>query len=705
MAERAASSMIEARAEAQRLRDEIRRHDYLYYVKDAPVISDAEYDALMRRLTDLEERWPGLITADSPTQRVGVTPVEEFGTVEHSVPMLSLENALTEEEAREFDRRVKRALGIPLEAGVAYTVEPKMDGLAVELVYVEGRLAVASTRGDGVRGEDITANVRTIRSIPLALRTDAPPARLEARGEIYISLKGFRELNRARAEAGLPLFANPRNAAAGSVRQLDPGVTAKRPLNIFCYGVGLVQGLVQGSVKGGAFTTQAEILDGLAALGLRVSPHRLCRSIEEAVAYHREMEERREHLPYEIDGIVIKVNDLALQARLGEKARSPRWALAYKFPPHQQRTKVINIDVSVGRTGQLTPVAILEPVAVGGVTVSRATLHNLDELRKKDIRIGDMVFVQRAGDVIPEIVAPILDDRPEADPPVQEFDMPTTCPECGSPVVRPEGEVAYRCPNSTSCPAQIRQSIEHFASRGAMDIEGLGEKLVARLVEEGLIRDIADIYQLEERREELVGLERLAEKSVDNLLAATRRSKQTEFSRLIYGLGIRHVGEHVARVLAEAAGPRLLGLDLGLAPGRWEPDWSLLPSREELEGIREIGPTIAESVTIFFANEANRRVVERLLAAGIRFEAPRARPAAVQPLAGKTVVFTGALARHTRPEAKDLVERAGGRVASSVSRKTDYVIVGAEPGSKLEDATRLGVQVIDEAAFERLLTG
>ncbi len=681
----------EVRREAERLRREVRHHDYLYYVKDAPVVSDAEYDLLLRRLVEIEERWPQLVTPDSPTQRVGGAPAEEFGTVEHTFPMLSLENALAEEDAREFDRRVRRFLGT--EEPVAYTVEPKLDGLAVELVYVDGALAVASTRGDGVRGEDVTANLRTVRSVPLLLRGKRLPPRLEVRGEVYISLAGFEALNRRRAEEGLSLFANPRNAAAGSVRQLDPSITARRPLDIFCYGVG--------AVEGAAFDSQAAILRGLSDLGLRVNPNwRLVGSIDEAIGYHRQMEESREKLDYEIDGVVIKVDSLDLQAALGEKARSPRWALAYKFKPRQQRTTILDIRASVGRTGILTPFAVMEPVEVGGVTVSRATLFNMDELRKRDVRVGDQVFVQRAGDVIPEVVMPITEARTGSE---QEFHMPEHCPSCGARVVRLEGEVAYRCPNSTSCPAQIRQSIEHFASRGAMDIEGLGEKLVERLVSLGHIRDVADIYHLHERREDLTLLERLGEKSVDNLLSAIEASKQATLARLIYGLGIRHVGEHVARVLAEAVGPKLLGLRVA---GERRPDWSLLPTREELEAIHEVGPQIADSVAVFFEDPQNRRVVERLLAAGVffGFEAPAPVPKA-SVLAGKSFVFTGGLERHTRAEAKELVERAGARVASSVSRATDYVVVGAEPGSKYEQARRLGVKTLSEEEFERLLSG
>jgi DNA ligase (NAD+) len=678
----------DVRREAEGLRAEVRRHDYLYYVKDAPEISDAEYDALMRRLQALEEEWPELVTPDSPTQRVGVAPQAEFGTVEHSVPMLSLENAFGEEEAREFDRRVRK---LAPEAEVSYTAEPKLDGLAVELVYLDGVLAVASTRGDGLRGEDITANARTIRAIPLRLQGESPPARLEVRGEIYISLAGFEELNRGRAERGLPLFANPRNAAAGSVRQLDSSVTAGRPLDIFCYGVGLVEN--------GAFTSQSGILSGLAQLGLRVNPYwRRCPDIDAAIAYHREMEARRDHLDYEIDGVVIKVDQVDLQARLGEKARSPRWALAYKFAPHQQRTKVLDIQVSVGRTGVLTPVACLEPVLVGGVEVSRATLHNIDELRKRDVRIGDMVFVQRAGDVIPEVVKPVVEARTGAE---TVFEMPERCPSCEAPVARLEGEVAWRCPNSTSCPAQIIESIHHFASKGAMDIDGMGEKLVERFRAEGFIRDVADIYHLGEHREALIGLERLGEKSVDNLLGAIEASKRTTLPRLLYALSIRHVGEHVARVLAEAIGPRIIGISGLTPPGQRRPDWSLLPTREELEAVREIGPEIADSVAVFLADGQNRRVIERLLEAGVRFEAaaPRAKP-----LEGKSFVFTGGLERHSRAEAQEMVERLGGRATSTVSRKTDYVVAGAEPGSKYEQARRLGLNIIDEAAFERLVS-
>ncbi|MBW2302219.1 MAG: NAD-dependent DNA ligase LigA [Deltaproteobacteria bacterium] len=669
--------MDEIQKEIKELREKIRYHNYRYYVLDDPEISDAEYDRLFRRLLELEKAHPEWVTPDSPTQRVGAEPQRAFSQVRHRQPMLSLENGFSDQDIRDFEIRIRRFLGG--ETGFTYTVEPKMDGLAVELVYEEGHLVAASTRGDGIVGEDVTANVKTIMSVPLVLTPNpgAPPVPelLEVRGEVYMEIEAFHELNRKNLSRNLPPFANPRNAAAGSLRQLDPRVTAKRPLNMFCYGIGELRGI--------RFQTHLELMAALQQWGLRVNrPYlRECKDIEEVIDYCHELERVRSQFPFEIDGAVIKINQLALQARLGEKSRTPRWALAYKFKPTQETTRIRKIVVQVGRTGALTPVAQLDPVEVGGVTVRRATLHNQEEIQKKDIREGDTVIVQRAGDVIPEVVKVIASKRTGKERP---FRMPTHCPVCGAALEKTPGEVVLRCPN-LACPAQVRASLRHFVSKGAMDIEGLGEKTVNQLIQRRKVKEPADLYQL--TMDDLLELDGFARKSAENLLRAIRKSKVTTLARFIYALGIRHVGEHIARRLAEVFGSL---------------DRLMEASEEDLIAVNEIGPHIAESVSSYFEDEGNRRHVERLLRAGIRFEDVAARGA---DLSGKTFVLTGTLKSMIRSEAKERILERGGRVASSVSRNTDYLVAGESPGSKLQRARELGIPLLNEEAFLRLLEG
>jgi DNA ligase (NAD+) len=666
----------EAERQIEQLRQQLHEHNYRYYVLDDPQIPDAEYDQLMRRLQELERAFPDLVSSDSPTQRVGAAPLAAFGTVLHSLPMLSLDNAFSPEEVREFDARVKRQLGQlePFE----YVAEPKIDGLAVELMYDEGRLVQGSTRGDGVRGEEISQNLRTIKTIPLRLMASAHasiPSRLEVRGEVYLTKRSFQRLNASREEEGLPTFANPRNAAAGSLRQLDPRVTAGRPLEIFCYGVGLVEGVT--------FQSHWDVLQSLSRWGFKINPHcERCQGIEAALSYYARLRDQREELPYEIDGVVLKVNLRTLQEALGIRSRSPRWALAYKFEPKQAITRVREIAVQVGRTGALTPVALLEPVQVAGVEVSRASLHNPDEVARKDVRSGDWVVVQRAGDVIPEIVEVLRERRSGEEKP---FEMPTHCPICGSAAVRLEDEVVPRCVG-LSCAAKLKESIVHFASKRGMDIDGLGDKTVDQLVERGLVKDIGDLYSL--TKEDLLKLARLADKSAGNLIAAIERSKRTTLPRFLHALGIRHVGEHVADVLAHAY-----------------PSWTALQqaSYEELRGIHEIGPRIARSIVAFFQDVGNQQVLEKLHRGGVQ-ATPMARSAVDQSLRGKTLVFTGELQAYTRAEAKHLVEARGGRVTASVSRSTSYVVAGEETGSKLDQARKLGVPVLNEDEFTALLS-
>ncbi len=678
MAEKKREIPPEVIERVKKLREEIEYHNYRYYVLDAPVISDAEYDALMRELKELEEKYPELVTPDSPTQRVGFPPAKEFRQVEHAEPMLSLDDAFTEEEVLEFDKRVKRFLGLPENVVIEYTVEPKMDGLAVELVYEDGVFTVGSTRGDGYVGEDVTNNLKTIKSIPLRLlrQEGLPiPRRLDARGEVFMEKAKFEKLNEERLARGETPFANPRNAAAGSLRQLDPNVTASRPLDIFFYGVGRVEGYT--------FKTQWEILTTLPKWGLKTNPLcRLVKGIRDAITYHHEIEKRREELPYEVDGIVIKVNDLSLWEKLGTKARSPRYALAYKFEPTQVTTQVLDIIVQVGRTGAVTPVAVLKPVKVGGVIVSRATLHNEDEIRRKDIRIGDWVLVQRAGDVIPEVVMVIKERRTGKERP---FEMPKTCPVCGSKLVRKPGEAVWRCPNK-NCYAQLVRHLQHFASRNAMDIEGLGAKVARALVDAGLVRDVADLYYL--KVEDLLQLPGFALKKAQNLYNAIQNSKKTTLPRFLYALGIRHVGEVVAQILAEhfKSLERLRQASLA-----------------ELMAIPGIGPEVARSIVDFFRNERNQKTLEKLLAAGITFEDKGEEAPEERPLKGLTFVFTGALKSMTRDQAKKRVQALGGRVASDVSRNVDIVVVGEKPGSKYQRAQKLGLKIINEDEFLKMI--
>ena len=656
----------------QKLRDQIHYHNYRYHVLDDPVISDAEFDRLMQELQKFEDEFPELVTPDSPTQRVGAKPLEKFETVPHRVPMLSLENAFSEAEAGEFEERLKRFLRTSEEFD--YVVEPKMDGVAVELVYEGGHLSVGSTRGDGYRGENVTQNLKTIHTIPLMLLSRELPAPdlLEVRGEVYMNLDDFSKLNQERLARGEPPFANPRNAAAGSLRQLDPGITAGRPLTIFCYGIG--------QVSGRSFKSHWEILESLKAWGLRVNPLIERRQgIGQAIQYHHDLENQRHGLSYEIDGVVIKVDNLALQERLGTKARSPRWALAYKFAATQATTKVKDIVVNVGRTGAVTPMAVMEPVEVGGVTVSRATLHNEDEVARKDVRVGDTVLIQRAGDVIPEVVKVILEERP---PEAQPFKMPSHCPVCDTPLVRPEGEAVTRCPNP-DCRGALRRGILHFASKGAMDIDGLGEKIIDQLMDQGLVKNLADLYRLTE--DDLIPLERFAEKSAGNLVAAIENSKNVDLDRFIYALGIRYVGEATAQLLAQ----HFQSMEALKEAGE-----------EELLHIEGIGPQVAKGIREYFASKQNQELLNKLLEK-IKIKPPE-KPAE-SPLAGKTFVFTGGLAHLSREEAKAQVTARGGKVSSSVSAKTDYVVVGADPGSKYAKARELDVTILDEGAFEKLL--
>ncbi len=663
----------EVAREVEELRRQLHHHNYRYYVLDDPLVSDAEYDALFQRLLDIETAHPELATATSPTRRVGAPPVAKFETVRHSVPMLSLTNASDREQVREFEERITRMLGrsTPIE----YVAEPKMDGVAVELVYEKGRLSVGSTRGDGVHGENVTQNIKTIRSVPLVLQhghDGQTPRLLEVRGEAYLPIDAFRRLNRAREDAGEPAFANPRNAAAGSLKQLDAGITASRPLDLVCHGAG--------RIEGARFSTHWELLGALKAWGLKPVPEsRLCPDLEAVFAFYDEIEQRRDELPYEVDGLVLKVNSLALQAELGEISRSPRWAVAFKFKPRQATTRVRNIVAHVGRTGTLTPVADLDPVPVGGVTVKSASLHNMDEIERKDVRIGDTVLLERAGDVIPYVVKVITDRRTGRE---RRFKMPTACPVCGADVVREGEEVAYRC-IGPSCPAKLKEGLKFFASRGAMDIEGLGEKLVDQLVDRGLVKDVADLYGIDEAV--LVGLERMGEKSARNLLAAIEHSKATTLPRLLVALGIRHVGETTARALAAHFGAL---------------ERVMNASEDALQEVPDIGPEVAASIRRFFDQSAARRLVQKLERAGLRI----ARIATARgPLAGKTFVLTGGLESMSRTEAQRRIEALGGRLGASPSKTTDYVVVGSDPGTKLARAKKLKLATLDERAFLELL--
>jgi DNA ligase (NAD+) len=656
------------RRELEDLRRQIAHHDRLYHVLDAPEISDADYDALFRRLEAIERDHPELITPDSPTQRVGAAPQEGFPTVQHRQQMLSLSNVTSVEEFDEFDARVHKLLG---RERIAYSVEPKIDGVAVELVYDDGVLTVGSTRGDGLVGEDVTRNLRAIRSVPLRLSDQRRrvPTRLDVRGEVYIPLATFRRTNQEREEAGQAPFANPRNAAAGALKQLDPRVTAARGLAIACHGVGTLEG--------------ADDIDGHHALlaafadwGLRPVPlHRRVEDRDGVVAAFAELERERDGLPFEVDGLVVKVDDRELQRLLGQVSRSPRWAVAWKFAPRRATTRVLRILPSVGRTGVLTPVAELEPVGVGGVTVRNVSLHNMDEVARKDVREGDTVLLERAGDVIPYVVEVKTELRPADAVP---WTMPSHCPVCGAEVVRAEGEVAYRCVG-VACPAQLKQRLRFFGHRGAMDIEGFGEKLVDQLVDQGLVKDLADLYHLDEAT--LVGLERVGAKSAQNLLAQIERSKTTTLPRFLVALGIRQVGEATAKALA---------LHFGSLDAIMDADV------EALTAVRDVGPEVATLIHQFFAEPRNRELIARLRAAGV---APAPVTEAKGPLAGKKLVLTGALASMSRPEAQRRIEALGGRVLSSVSKETDWVVAGSDAGSKLKRAEKLGIPVLDEDQF------
>lgn len=659
----------------RQLRAEIEKYDYAYYVLDAPLIPDAEYDRLFRELIALEAAHPELVTPDSPSQRVGGKPLPEFGEVRHRVPMLSLANAFSAEEVEAFDRRCREGLGV---ARIRYACEPKFDGLAVTLRYENGLFVQGATRGDGYTGEDVTQNLRTVRNLPLRLRGADVPAMLEVRGEVLMLKRDFARLNARQQELGEKTFANPRNAAAGSLRQLDPRVTARRPLRFYAYGVAEAV-----SGKGSWLApSHSATMAKLAEWGLPVVAEReVAEGVQGLLAYYERMAAARRSLPYDIDGVVYKVDDLAAQERLGFVARAPRFAIAHKFPAEEALTVVEAIDVQVGRTGALTPVARLAPVFVGGVTVTNATLHNEDEVRRKDIRAGDTVIVRRAGDVIPEVVGVVLERRP---PHAKPFTMPKTCPVCGSAVEKPADEAIARCTGGLYCPAQRKQAILHFASRRAMDIEGLGEKLVDQLVERGLVANVADLYRLSAQK--LAALERMGEKSAANLVAAIEKSRNTTLARFIYALGIRNVGEATARDLAHHFGSleALMSADA-----------------ERLMAVPEVGPVVAESITHFFAEPHNRQVIAALLAAGVHW--PSESVAAGGRLAGKTFVLTGTLASMTRDEAKTAIEARGGRVASSVSKKTDYVVVGAAPGGKYEKARELGIAMLMEADFLEML--
>jgi len=652
------------------LRSELNDHNYRYYVLDDPVISDAEYDRLLRELQSLEDAHPDLIADDSPTQRVGAPPLDGFGNIRHRIPMQSLANAMDTEEILAFHDRLIRRLG--KEQAIEYIAEPKLDGLAVELVYEKGKFVNGSTRGDGTTGEDITQNLKTIRAIPLALRVEAQsvPALLEVRGEVFIRKDDFLKLNIQQEANDKPVFANPRNAAAGSLRQLDSRITATRPLSIFCYQAGMVEGMT--------FETHSEFLTALQNWGFPVNPEiKILNGIEEAVAFHSDLESRRNTLPYEIDGSVFKVNNYDLQEKLGSRSRSPRWAIAGKFKAQQETTVIENIILSVGRTGAVTPVAKLVPVKVGGVVVSNVTLHNQDEIDRKDIRVGDTVLIQRAGDVIPQVVKIILEKRPANSSP---FKMINTCPECDHDIYRPEGEVVARCQN-LSCPAQVKRRIEHFVSKNAMDIDGVGEKLIDQLVEKNLVKSVDDLFRLSV--DQLSDLERMAEKSADNTISALNNSKSTTFHRFVHALGIRNVGEHVAKVLGKAFGGNMEDF--------------MKTNVEDLEAIVEVGPIVAETIVKFWADENNVNIVNNCFDLGIVLEPVNNETE--QIFAGKTFVFTGSLESITRKEGKEIIESRGGRAAGSVSAKTDYVVAGKNAGSKLMKAEELGISVLIESEF------
>jgi len=679
------TSPDEASQKIDKLRLEIDHHNYRYHVLDSPEISDAEYDNLMRELKQLEEQYPQFLTDDSPSQRVGAAPVESFGVVEHPQPLLSLGNVFSEDELESWYTRTLKLAG---SSRFDFVGEHKIDGLAVALTYVDGKLTTGATRGDGFRGEDITQNLRTVRSIPLSLPKDAPP-RFEVRGEVYLSKKGFKKLNEQRVADGEPLFANPRNAAAGSVRQLDSRITARRPLDIYIYMLGWAEGKPTPP-------THWETMEYLKTLGFKINPNnRHLENLDDVKDFYRTWEKQRESLQYEADGIVIKINQLNLHDELGDTGHEPRWAIAYKFPAVQGTTRLNDIGISVGRTGTLNPYAILEPISVGGVTIRQAALHNEDDIRRKDIRVGDTVIIQRAGEVIPEVVGPVVSKRTGKE---EEFSLreklpkndrgEPVCPSCGkNSIVRPEGEVMYYCANA-ACPAQAQQRIEHFTSRGAMDIRGIGENLSATLFEKGLVKDVADIYSLKDKRDELINLEKMGEKSADKILAAIEKSQKRPLGRIIFALGIRHVGSETAEILADEF--RTID-DLAHA------------TADELEEIPTIGPRIAESIIAFFQQDDNRDILRRLKNAGVFPDTLEAPKAVESPISGKEFVVTGKLESFSRQEAEAKIKELGGTAKGNVTRKTDYVVAGADPGSKRDRAVELGIPVIDEKRFLEML--
>lgn len=655
-----------AQSKVEKLRQKINHHNYLYYSQDNPKISDSEYDKLFKELKELEEKYPDLITDDSPTQRVGAAPLKSFTTVTHKVPLISLDNAFSEKELRDFDERVRKGLN---QDKIEYVCEMKMDGLAISLEYKNGKFIRGSTRGDGKQGEDITLNLKTVKSIPLVLNEKVD---IEARGEVYLSYKDFIRFNEERIEAGETKFANPRNAAAGSLRQLDSKITAQRPLAIYNYGAILEDKKI---------TKHSEVLEYLKHLGFRINPNtEICQGIEAVLKFIDKWESQREKLDYEIDGIVVKVNDLADQKKLGATTHHPRWAIAFKYPAMQAETIVEDIAVQVGRTGAITPVAHLKPVHLAGVMVKRATLHNEDEIKRLEIKIKDHVKVQRAGEVIPEVVSVVKNKRTGQE---KEFHMPKKCPVCGGEIFRPEGEAVSRCINF-ACPAQVKERIRHFCTRGAMDIEHMGPAIIDQLVENKIIQDVGDIYSL--KKDDLTQLERMAEKSAQNILDAIEKSKERDFDRLIFGLGIRNVGKHIASLLTEQ-----------------------FPSLEKLEQAKEkdisniygVGPTVAKSVVHFFKQKQNQMVLEKLSNAGIRMKAKIS--SGPKPLAGKKIVLTGTLETLSRDEAQSLIRKLGGQPSSSVSSQTDFVVFGKEPGSKLDKAKKLGVKCLSEEEFKTII--
>ncbi len=673
----AAANREQAEKRLAELREQLNYHAYRYYVLDDPLIADVEYDRLFQELLRLEEQYPELVTPDSPSQRVGGAPLTAFAQVTREIPMLSLENAFGDQDLRDFEERLRRFLNS--NEPLAYVAEPKLDGLAVELVYEGGIFTLGATRGDGVTGEEITANLKTLATVPLRLRPPAKgkvPARLAVRGEAYLSLTGFRELNAQRAQSGEALFANPRNAAAGSLRQLDSRITAQRPLAFFAYGVDDPTHL--------PCATQHDLLQYLAACGFATNPHtRRCPDLESVIAHFHHLATIRHDLPYEIDGMVVKVDDFAVQKRLGTKARSPRWAIAAKFPASQATTRLVNVEFGVGRTGAITPVALLEPVEIGGVRVSRATLHNEDEVRRKDLRLGDTVLVQRAGDVIPEVVKPVIEQRTGSETPIR---MPTNCPECGHPLVRPAEEAVTRCPNP-ACPAQRLRSLIHFASKAGMDIEGLGKKVMEQLVQEGLVRDIPDIFRL--RAEDLAPLDGWGEKSAANAVAAIAARKKTSLAKLLAAIGIRHVGEVTAQLLEEHFGTM---------------EALLRATEADFLEVAGIGPQVAASLADFFGDPAARQMLATLQELGLTIAAsPSARE--WLRLSGTLFLFTGALLHFSRSEAKARVKELGGQVASAMSSKVTHLVCGEKPGSKITKAQELGIRILNEQEFEALLNG